>query len=82
MAEGLPTRDELAALPRRANVAFAARCARRVQPLYRSKYKRHVQAVERAIAMAERFAKGEPLRVGEASEASLAVDDLSPWHAA
>jgi len=72
VAQELPTEEELRALPRRAIVAYAARCARRVQPLYRSKHERHVQAVERAIALAERFAKGEPPRVGEASEATLA----------
>jgi len=73
VAEELPTEEELRALPRRAIVAYAARCARYVQPLYRSKDERHVQAVEDAIALAERFAKGEPPRAGEASEAILAM---------
>ena len=71
MAEELPTKEELRALPRRAIVAYAARCARRVQPLYRSRDKRRVQAVDDAIALAEWFAKGEPLIVGEASEGGL-----------
>lgn len=34
----LPTRDEIATLPRWARVAFAARCARRVLPLFRAKW--------------------------------------------
>jgi hypothetical protein len=33
---GIPTKGEIAKLPRWARVAFAARCARRVQPVFTS----------------------------------------------
>lgn len=50
----LPTREELSSLPRWAMVAFAARCARRVQPLYAAVYpeapRRHVHSVRAAVA--------------------------------
>ena len=53
----LPSRKELAALPRWARVAFAARCARRVLPIVRSKWPdapvEHLEAVERAVSVAE-----------------------------
>ncbi len=40
----------------RAVVAYAARCARRVQPLFVSHQQEHVDSVERAIDVAEKFA--------------------------
>lgn len=52
-------REALARLPRWACVAFAARCARRVQPLYKLAWadapdrERHVAAIDRAITLAE-----------------------------
>lgn len=53
----LPTRDEIKLLPRWAEVAFAARCARRVQILFVSQWpdapREHIDAVDRAIAYAE-----------------------------
>ena len=56
----VPTRDELAQLPRWAIVAFAARCARRVQPLFTQSWpdapQHHVIAVENAIALSEKRA--------------------------
>lgn len=54
----LPTEKDLKKLSPRARAAYAARCARRVQPLYTSADPRHIEAVENAIAMAERFAGG------------------------
>ncbi|MCZ7633848.1 hypothetical protein FBT69_05385 [Synechococcales cyanobacterium CNB] len=56
----LPTKEYLQALPRWARVAFAARCARRVQPLFahfRQKApKEHIEAVDTAITLTERSA--------------------------
>lgn len=53
----LPTKEELQKLPRRACVAYAARCARRVQPLFDLPVDhpdriKHLQAVEAAITRA------------------------------
>ena len=48
-----PRKNDIAILPRWARVAFAARCARRVQPLFMTGWpdapKEHVESVERAI---------------------------------
>lgn len=56
-----PTASELLRLPRWACIAFAARCARRVQPLLSGELPdvgvRAVQAVERAIRLAEEVAE-------------------------
>ncbi len=56
----LPTREELQGLPRWARVAFAARCARRVQPLFKLLWpeapRKHIAAVDRAITLAELLA--------------------------
>lgn len=53
----VPSEDEIRELPRWARVAFAARCARRVQPLFLRFWKNapreSVEAIERAIAFAE-----------------------------
>jgi hypothetical protein len=53
----LPTEEELRTLPRWAVVAYAARCARRVQPLFTHYWpdapREHVEAVDRAITLAE-----------------------------
>lgn len=53
----LPSKDELARLPRRALMAFAGRCARRLQPLFTHSWpgapKEHVEAVDRAIALVQ-----------------------------
>ncbi|OHB68105.1 MAG: hypothetical protein A2V70_05040 [Planctomycetes bacterium RBG_13_63_9] len=57
--EELPSLKELWQLSLRALVAYAARCARRVQPLYRSENPEHVEAVERTISMAEQFAASD-----------------------
>ncbi len=46
-------------MTQRAIVAYAARCARRVQPLYRSENNRLVKDVDKAICVAEGFARGD-----------------------
>ncbi|MFC1636331.1 hypothetical protein ACFL5Z_15990 [Planctomycetota bacterium] len=56
----LPTEKEIAKLPRLAIVAFAARCARRVQPLFASIWpevpEKHKKAVTGAIKITEEIA--------------------------
>jgi hypothetical protein len=70
------TEDELRKLPLRAIVAFAGRCARRVQPLYSvaagaSDRLTHIHSVDRAINVAEIWAGG-----GAADDAAArAADD-------
>jgi hypothetical protein len=64
--EGRPTRDELRQLPTRAIVAYAARCARRLQsssgvPGSSPESILPPLAVEHAIRSAEAFALGEPV---------------------
>ena len=53
---GLPTEEEIVKLSRRAIVAFATRCARRVQPLFSLTWpdspKKNKEAVENAIQLA------------------------------
>src|SRR5271165_3614102 len=61
--------DQLAKLPLRAIVAFAVRCARRVQPLGRVLTEYRQVEVDDAIAIAEGFARG-----GKADRAARAVD--------
>jgi len=51
-------REQLAQLPHHAVVAFAARCARRVQPLTHALPQQGRDAIDRAIASAKAFAKG------------------------
>lgn len=56
----IPNKEEIAQLPRWARIAFAARCVRRVQPLYEGLWpdapQKHISAIEHAIALAERTA--------------------------
>lgn len=53
----LPTKEEIEKLPCWARVAFAARCARRAQPLFQKQWPdapaEHVTAIETAIGAAE-----------------------------
>jgi len=55
--KNIPTEEEIAQLPRWARVAFAARCARRVQPIFSAAWpdadEWHVQRIEQAISIAE-----------------------------
>jgi hypothetical protein len=62
--------DQLAKLPLRAIVAFAVRCARRVQPLGRVLTEYRQVEVDDAIAIAEGFARG-----GKADRAAGAAWD-------
>ncbi len=61
-ANTLPTEEEIAQLPRWARVAFAARCARRVLPLFQHQWpdapKEHVLGVKRAVDTTEQSATG------------------------
>jgi hypothetical protein len=61
MAEArTPTKEEIRSLPRWAGVAFAARCARRVQPVFEAAWPHALQPyaanLEKAIALVERTA--------------------------
>lgn len=72
--DGLPVEEDLRRLSSRAIVAYAARCARRVQALCHSDDAAHLQAIERAIVIAERFAQGADLAAADmTSAASSAV---------
>ena len=51
-------RERLARLPRRAVIAFAARCARRVQPLTHALPQQDRDTIDWGLASAEAFAKG------------------------
>ena len=58
----LPSREDLAKLPARAIVAYAVRCARRVEPRYAAAMSDRpdlIAAVGSAIQQAERFASGD-----------------------
>ena len=78
--EPLVTEGELRQLPRWALVAFAARCARRVQPVFATAWqdapRAHVKAVDTAIALAESTAS-----VGQAPGAN-ATQVATAAHAA
>lgn len=70
----LPTTEDLRRLTLRAIAAYAARCARRVQPLYESDEDRHVEAVDKAICVAEAFARGDKVAPASAcGDAALAA---------
>ena len=72
-----PTHHDLARLPQRAIVAYAVRCARRLQPLFATTGipddNLHAQAVEEAIDIAERFCRGEAGRVADVCMAAKAA---------
>ncbi len=68
-------RERLTKLPHHAVVAFAARCARRVQPLTHVLPQQDRDAIDRAITSAEVFAKGAAeARAAEARAATRADD--------
>ncbi len=75
MAESIRI-DALNHLPLRAITAFAARCARRVQPLFKleqpekKRNQEHVRAIEALLRAAEEFANGQDL--AEAGQACFA----------
>lgn len=77
----LPTKEELAQLPVRAIVAYAARCARRVQPIYlvrpsagrlTNRLKAHFQAIHSAISLAENWARKDPVSIEDLRAAAIA----------
>ena len=85
--------QKLQGLPRRAVVAFAVRCARRVQPLFVAGWPdvslKHRQAVDNAINLVEKYAHGYNIKtnyfsdVGKAAyEAAIAADDVAAYTAA
>ena len=69
----LPSIEDLERLSLRAIVAYAARCARRVQPLYRSSEPEHVRAVERAIAVAESLVRADDIIAAAYADAAYAA---------
>ena len=75
--KGIPTKEEIKKLPRRAQVAFAARCARRVQPVFKAAWpeatEEHVEAIERAIRCAETAAAGADVAAYAAAYAACAT---------
>lgn len=74
-----PNKAEISRLPRCAQVAFAARCARRVQPLFNHFWpdapKKHLDAVDAAVRLAENCAS-------TASLTASAVDAVKAYAAA
>jgi hypothetical protein len=70
----VPMTEDLLRLPNRAKVAFAARCARRVQPLYQG-HKDHKAAIERAISWAENFAQSRSQQLEKTLDDAIADDD-------
>ena len=71
----LPTEDDLEQLPLRGIVAYAARCARRVQPRFRlakaiPDFSRHQAAVADAISLAEQFCLREDVNAAVAAGAA------------
>jgi len=77
----IPTKEELSRLPRRAVVAFAARCARRVQPIFAAwsgATQEHIAAVDRAISLAEAYAYATA-DAAHAAFAAFAVDAREPF---
>jgi hypothetical protein len=73
----LPTQEEIAALPRWAKVAFAARCTRRVLPVFKHNWpaapKKHLDAVKKAVEVAERAASAAYASAAGASAAARAA---------
>ena len=68
-------RERLAKLPHHAVVAFAARCARRVQPLTHILPQRDRDTIDRALASAEAFAKGADAARADAARADARAAD-------
>ena len=68
-------RERLAQLPHHAVVAFAARCARRVQPLTHVLPQQDRDAIDWALASAEAFAKGAAAARADAARAAARADD-------
>ena len=73
---GNPTKAELMRMPKWATVVFAARCARRVQPVFTRVWKdaprQHVEAIDKAISLSEAVAQR-----GASWDLFEAVDDAA-----
>ena len=74
----IPTEDDLRKLPLRALVAYAARCARRVQSIFilpssNHNFERDAVAVANAILSAEEYARGKDVNCMEAYAAATAA---------
>ena len=74
----IPTEEEISKLPRWAIVAFAARCARRVEPIFRLAWpdapKKHIHAVADAIEVAEISASIASTAVSASARTAAAVE--------
>lgn len=92
----LPSEDDLKKLPKRAVLAYAVRCARRAQPLFRLAsampcFADHERAIEHAIAVAEGVCRGNNLSVSimhdsaaaakAAAKAGVDVAEYAAWAA-
>ena len=78
-AKGIPTKQEINGLPRRAMAVFAARCARRVLPLalrLTMLSETQKQAVEAATSWAEAAADDSAHPDRDANEAASAADAI------
>lgn len=75
MSKLLPTPDDLRSLPTRAVMAFAARCCRRIQPLYELPLgQQNETSLEVPLCAAESFAKGdEPITAADAARLAAAL---------
>ena len=75
MSKLLPSPDDLRPLPPRAVVAFAARCCRRIQPLYELPHGQpHPTSLEEPLCAAEAFANGAgPFSAGDATRLAAAL---------
>ena len=76
--DGRITSDAIRRLPRWARVAFAARCARRAQPIYQHFWpdapEHHLRALDRAVRVAEQAAANAgPGVAAEAADAAYAA---------
>ena len=71
-------RERLAQLPHHAVVAFAARCARRVQPLTHVLPQQGRDVIDRALASAEAFAKGAAAARADDARADAAWSPPGP----
>jgi hypothetical protein len=82
----LPTESDLEKLPRRAVVAFAARCARLVLPIFKAAWpdapQKHLVAVERAVLVAELEGAGSREAGGRGADAKAAEASVAASHAA
>jgi hypothetical protein len=79
----IDVKESLKQLPLRAQVAFAARCARRAQPfsIRPDTASWQSEAIERAIRIAEQFARGNPVEAAAAGAASNSAANAAAYAA-